>query len=405
MGVEIELETAAADVAHCPCPSCGQREKSTFYEMSHAPAHSCLLMADRTEAIEYPRGEIRLTFCPACGFIANALYDSRLQEYSPRYEETQHFSKRFDRFARDLSVRLIEKYDLHGKQVLEIGCGKGEFLAAFCELGQNRGIGIDPSCDLRRLPAEVSSRVTFIRDYYSEKYSHLTADLICCRHTLEHIQPVRDFLETIRRSIADRLDTLVFFEVPDVTRILREAAFWDVYYEHCSYFSLGTLARLFRLCRFDILEIRRDFDDQYLWVMARPCRGTSSAHLEIEDDLAELARDVNEFRSTHSQRIRQWRERFCEISGSGRRLTVWGAGSKCVSFLTTLGITTEIQYVVDINPHKQGKYLPGTGHQVVKPEFLKEYRPEIVVLMNPIYCGEVRQHLDAMGVAADLIPV
>ena len=67
-----------------------------------------------------------------------------------------------------------------------------------------------------------------------------------CRHTLEHIAPTGRFLRTIRNVIGDRSDTVVLFELPDAVRILREGAFWDINYEHCSYFSPGSLSRLFR---------------------------------------------------------------------------------------------------------------------------------------------------------------
>ncbi len=91
-----------------------------------------------------------------------------------------------------------------------------------------------------------------------------------CRHTLEHIRPVAEFLATIRRAVGDRRDVVILFEVPDVIRVLEEAAFWDVYYEHCSYFSAGSLARLFRSQGFEVLDARLEYDDQYVIVEARP---------------------------------------------------------------------------------------------------------------------------------------
>ncbi|MEE8451726.1 MAG: methyltransferase domain-containing protein [Thermoguttaceae bacterium] len=400
-----EVEVRPEETVNHACPSCGHGTLLPFYEIDAVPAHSCLLMPGRAEAVEYPRGDLRLGFCPRCGMITNVCFDAGLHEYSPRYEETQHFSARFCRFAQALAGRLVDDYDLRDKDILEIGCGKGEFLATLCEMGENRGIGIDPAAIPERVAPDASSRVRFIQDLYSPKYSHLSADLICCRHTLEHIRPVRDFVQTIRQSIDDRPDTLVFFEVPDVTRVLRERAFWDIYYEHCSYFSLGSLVQLFRSCRFEVLETRRDFDDQYIWIMARPCRREPLPCPEADDGLEELSRDVHRFKDACSTRIQQWRQRILALAADGRRPIAWGGGSKCVSFLTTLDVGDAIEYVVDINPYKQGEYVPGTGQKVVAPEFLKEYRPEAVVVMNPIYCNEIRRCLETLGVEADLIPV
>lgn len=241
-----------------------------FYEQKGVPAHSCLLMDSPAEARSYPRGDLKLGFCPACGFISNLAFDVRLNEYSQRYEETQHFSPRFNRFAEDLARRLVERYDLGRREILEIGCGKGEFLELLCKFGAKGGIGIDPGYHENRLQSEAAKRIRFIRDLYSERYSHLAADFVLCRHTLEHIHETKRFMEMIRRSIGNRHDSIVFFELPDVYRVLRECAFWDLYYEHCTYFSLGSLARLFRLTGFDVTELWAEYDDQYLLIAAHP---------------------------------------------------------------------------------------------------------------------------------------
>ena len=88
-----------------------------------------------------------------------------------------------------------------------------------------------------------------------------------------------------------------------------------------------------------------------------------------------------------------------------QRVVLWGSLSKGTAFLTTLKIGEEIEYVVDINPFRQNKYMPGTGQKIVGPEFLAEYRPSHIVVMNPIYCKEIQRDLDKMGVKAELLPV
>jgi SAM-dependent methyltransferase len=391
--------------ARIACHSCGAQEMTIFYEVEHIPAHSCLLMPTREAAISYPKRDLRLGFCHVCGFIQNTVFDPSVHEYSPRYEETQAFSPRFNQFAKDLCQRLIERYDLHGKDVLEIGCGKGEFLVLLCEMGENRGIGLDPGYIRERTASEAASRIQFIQDFYSEQYTHLQADFVCCRHTLEHIQPTREFVRMVRRAIGDRPETIVFFEVPDVSRILKEQVFVDIYYEHCSYFSLGSLARLFRSCGFEVLDLAKDFDDQYLLIEARPSKGGVEDVFECENDLDELAQDVKLFEASYRQQLRTWQRTLQQISECGQRAVLWGAGSKAVSFCTTLGVNGELDYLVDVNPHKHGKFLPGTGHKVVSPQFLKGYRPDVVIAMNPIYCDEIRSDLAQMGVNAEVLAV
>ena len=387
------------------CFNCGGDNLSLFYDVQNIPVHSCLLMTDKDEALKYPKGDLRLGYCQNCGFIENVLFDPDKHEYSSRYEETQGFSPRFQEFAKSLASRLIEQYNLRDKHILEIGCGKGEFLVLLCEMGGNKGTGIDPGYIPERTQSDAASRITFIRDFYSEKYSHLTADFVLCRHTLEHIQPTQDFLRMVRRSIGDRHETIVSFELPDVSRVLKEQAFWDIYYEHCSYFTLGSLERLFRSCGFEVLNSEKDFDDQYLLIEARPIPETNGVVSQDTNDLQELTQDVMAFKDTLPKKMEDWKETLRQLRSQGKRAVLWGSGSKAVAYLTTMGIGEEIEYVVDINPYKHGKFLAGTGHEIVPPTFLQKYRPDVVIAMNAIYCDEIQKDLNKMGISAELTAV
>jgi len=387
------------------CPNCGSARMSVFYELESVPVHSVLLLPTWEEALNYPKGDITLGFCRSCGFIANVAFDPSLHEYSSRYEATQAFSPTFSAFAHRLARRLIDQYDLHGKDIIEIGCGQGEFLTLLCELGGNRGVGFDPAYVRERSESAAQDRITFIRDFYSERYADYQGDFVCCKMTLEHIQHTADFVSMVRRSLGDQSHTIVFFQVPDVRRILQEVAFWDIYYEHCSYFSLGSLAHLFRRCGFEVMNLAREYDGQYLMIEVRAGDGKGGAVLEQEDDLEELAREVAYFSEHYPHKLDAWRRDLQRMRETGQRAVIWGAGSKGVAFLTTLHIEDEIKYAVDINPYKRGTYMAGAGQEIVGPEFLREYRPDVVIVMNPIYCNEIQQDLDRMGVTAELMPV
>ena len=127
------------------CHSCGVHGVSIFCEFRSVPVHSVLLMPTREIAVNFPKGDVELGFCQNCGFVFNTAFDPGMHEYSSKYEETQGFSPTFNAFHRRLATRLIERYDLHHKNIIEIGCGKGEFLTLLCEMGENRGVGFDPS--------------------------------------------------------------------------------------------------------------------------------------------------------------------------------------------------------------------------------------------------------------------
>jgi SAM-dependent methyltransferase len=363
------------------------------------------MMETREEALAFPRADIVLGFCEKCGFITNVAFDATIEAYAANYEDQQSFSPTFNKFALDLAHRLIERYDLHGKDIVEIGCSKGDFLLLLCELGDNRGVGIDPTAVPGRVQSEAADRVIFIQDFYSEHHANYHGDLVCCRHTLEHISQTAEFLNTVRRSLGDRLDTAVFFEVPDVTRVLRDLAFWDIYYEHCSYFSAGSLARLFRSCDFEVTDLAWAYGDQYLLIDALPVTAPSDKEQAIEESPEQMQQYVQHFSRHVGDKLRKWRRLLQQAHSEGKRSAVWGSGSKCAAFLTTLDAADYIDCIVDINPHRHGKFIPGVGKEIMPPEFLKEYRPNQVIVMNSIYKNEIQNLLTDMGVATKILPV
>lgn len=387
-----------------PCPNCGHGELSVFYEVDQVPVHSCLMMPNAEEAKAFPCGDVSLAVCPNCGFITNTKFDAKWSAYAPNYEDQQSFSPTFNRFARDLAQRLIDKYDLHDKDIVEIGCSKGDFLLLLCELGNNRGVGIDPSVVPHRVESEAADRVTFIQDYYSEDHAKYVGDFICCRHTLEHIQPTQEFLTTVRKSIGDRLDVNIFFEIPETIRVLKDQAFEDIYYEHCSYFTPGSLARLFRSCGFEVTDVYLGYGDQYLLIEAKPLpANTASTTIHAAEETPEQALAyVRQFTEQIRNKLAYWEQHLNEMQAAGKKVVVWGSGSKCVAFLTTLNTIDKIQHVVDINPHRHGRFIPGVGKQIQSPEFLKDYQPDEIIVMNEIYCPEIQKMLDEMKVQTHL---
>ena len=386
------------------CPCCSALALSVFYEVPQVPVHSVLRIPSREEALRFPTGRLQLAFCSNCGFITNAAIDPSMMNYSAEYEETQGFSATFNAFHKRLAEDLIRRHDLHGKTVVEIGCGKGEFLTMICELGGNKGIGFDPAYVPERNQSASKEDVTFIEDFYSEKYSRYHGDLVGCKMTLEHIHQPAELIETVRRSIGERHETVVFFQVPDTRRVLRDLAFWDIYYEHCSYFSPASLARLFESQGFDVMDVWTDYDDQYLMIEAKPAQAFTRTS-ERDKDVARLAREVEEFAEQIQQRLGAWRALLTSMKKAGRRVVLWGGGSKAVAFLTTLGVTDEVAFAVDINPYKHGTFLAMTGHEVVGPATLVDDQPDVVIIMNPIYREEIRNDLAAMDLAPALFDI
>ncbi len=383
------------------CPSCGSDRLELFHELDGVPAHSCLLLDDQAEAVGYPTGSLALAVCTTCGFITNTRFDVSMNEYSDTYEETQGFSPTFNRFAEELAQDWVDRFDIRNKRVLEIGCGKGEFLALVCRLGENQGFGVDPAVAPGRLTDEDRARCTFIPELYTPAHGTFDADVVLCRHTLEHIAPVGEFVRLIHDQFADRPATPILFELPDVGRVLDEIAYWDLYYEHCSYFTPGSLARLFRQEGFEVSGLWTAFDDQYILLEATVGAGpVADAPLAIEESPEQVVARARSFADRYALHLKDGRSWLAGERDAGRRVVIWGAGSKGVAFLTTLDADGVIDRAVDINPYKQDKFLAGTGVPVVSPESLRQDPPDTVILMNAAYVEEVRAHLARLGLSA-----
>jgi hypothetical protein len=387
------------------CPNCLTGEMKIFYEVPDVPVHSVLLMPTREVAVSFPKRDIALGFCRHCGFIGNTVFDPAVHSYSGQYEETQGFSPTFQAFHKRLAQSLIDEYDLRQKTIVEIGCGKGEFLTLLCEIGENRGIGFDPAFVAERNPAGAELDVEFIADFYSEKYTNVSADFFCCKMTLEHIPNTAEFVGMVRRAIGDRPESLVFFQIPDMHRVLRDLAFWDIYYEHCSYFTAPSLIWLFEHAGFAVEKVWTDYDDQYLMITARPVAKKPEMSRFDPAAVAGVEEDIAYFLTHQSALIERWKGNITNFRAQNKRAVVWGSGSKGVAFLTALKLNGSIEYVVDINPFRQGKFMAGTGQEIVGPKFLEQYQPDVAIAMNPIYQNEIRADLRGRGLQTDVLTV
>lgn len=385
------------------CPACDHQDFQLFYEISNIPVHSCLMLDSREEALNFPRNDLKLCFCNDCGFIFNMCFDPVWSAYAPNYEDQQSFSPTFNSFAGKLARDLVERYDLNEKKIIEIGCSKGDFLALLCEAGNNHGIGIDPSAVPGRVHSPAMKNIQFINEYYSEKHLSLPADFICSRHTLEHIQPVKKFLSLIKQATETTSSKPVMIEIPDVKRVLQSAAFEDIYYEHCSYFTPGTYARLLRSTGFNVTDLRLEYQDQYLIAECGPKSSSVTLKFPDEESLEETKDLVKHFKREFDKKLKFWSGFFQSAKQESKKIAIWGSGSKCVSFYSTLGLTDEISMVVDINPNRQGKYIPGIAVRISAPEDLSRLSPDFVIVMNNVYEAEIRRDLGNLEVSTKTI--
>mgnify|MGYP000616252379 CR=1 FL=1 len=401
------------------CAGCGSAEVSRFFRAENVPVFCNVLWPTREEALAAPRAEIDLACCGGCGLIWNTAYDPSLVEYRARYENSLHFSPRFQQYARGLARRLIDGYHLEGARVVEIGCGQGDFLRMLAQEGC-RCVGFDPSyAPKAEGRGENAPGMRIVRDYYGPQHAGEAADLVCSRHVLEHIARPLEFLAMVRRSLEPGEDSrgepggeasiagggvpVFFVEVPNAMATLVDLAVWDVIYEHCCYFTAVSLRELLERAGFEVLRVSEEFDGQFLAAEARPRRGGSVCGPDPAA-VEEVMRLCGKFEMSYQEKVSNWRAQLREMSSRDRCAAAWGAGSKGVTFLNVLAPDSSVvETVVDLNPRKQGLFVPGVALQVMAPEELQSTRPDVVVVMNRVYAEEVRAMLSGLGVAAELV--
>lgn len=380
-------------------PLLDEQASTAIYSAEKTPLLSCELMADHAAATSLQRGRVSLHQQPSTGLISNILYDESTQLFSSNYVGSQHASERFNRYCENLARQLSSRHQLSGKTVLEVGCGDGSFLDILCKTAKCEGIGIDPACtpmDRTHKDSRVSllplKLEAFALRLESEPDLASKIHLIICRHTLEHIGDCAVFLRQIRKLMDRNRGTALYLDVPDARRIFQEGAFWDIYYEHCHYFTPQSLASVFALADLHITDMACHFDSQYISVTAH-CEDSGFAALpdQLPDDLS----------AGIMAQIESWQRWFA--AGKGHKTVLWGGGSKAVSFISTLQLNEEISAIVDIHPLKQKCFLPGSGHRIVAPEDLLTLQPDFVIVMNPAYKMEVRAKLMELGLNPALI--
>jgi hypothetical protein len=113
---------------------------------------------------------------------------------------------------------------------------------------------------------------------------------------------------------------------------------------------------------------------------------------------------IQAFSDRYYKKVSEWQRKVEEFEDRKQKIVVWGAGSKGITFLNILGLKEQVKYIVDINPHKQEMYAPGTGQLIISPDKLNDIRPDFVISMNPLYLDEIRRMIIARGLHCKVIP-
>lgn len=377
------------------CSVCHSDNITVLTDILDIPVFCNVLLKSRTEALKAPKGNIKLCSCNNCSHVFNASFKPEIMDYDQDYENSLHFSSVFNKYAENLADYIISKYNIRNKDIIDIGCGKGDFLNIICNRGNNKGTGFDKSY----VPKHNDKNITFIQDFYSDKYLSYNAELILCRQVLEHIPKPGEFLNSFDKAIKSKDSSIVFFEVPNAMYTIESLGIWDLIYEHCSYFTAHSLYSLFNSYGYAVLDLKEQFSGQYLSIELSPDK-SKSGNISVPVPDKSL---FNKFKKEYESKIEYWQKVIASQKYEGKKIVVWSAGSKGVTFLNLVDPEGYINFVVDVSPQKQNLFVPGTGQQIISPDKLKEIKPDTVIIMNPVYELEIRNTLENIGVFCEIL--
>lgn len=340
-----------------------------LYRAEQLPVFQNRMFRTALEATACARGDVVLVQDVETGLVFNRAFCPELMQYDSDYQNEQAVSSVF-RTHLDEITEIIGRH-FRGRSLIEVGCGKGYFLEHLAAQGFEV-TGIDPAYE------GDSPRV--IKGCFSRE-AGVKAEGLILRHVLEHIQQPLEFLGELRD--ANGGGGSIYIEVPCLDWICRHRAWFDIFYEHVNYFRLDDFKRMFGR----IHEAGHVFGGQYLYVVA----DLGSLQTPVFDGLPfEFPADFTSSITGFASRVKAESSR----AGAKRSSVVWGGASKGVIFtLAMQRAGAHIDHVVDINPAKQGKYLPATGLRVSSPEEVLAVVPpgSDIFVMNSNYFSEVRQ--------------
>jgi SAM-dependent methyltransferase len=381
------------------CPLCGALDPQVFISRRAVPVHQNALLSSPDAARGVTRGDLTLVVCDRCGFVHNQAFDSGRLSYGAEYDNAQTHSPAFRDYVDGLAGNLVDGAGVRSCRIVEVGCGDGYFLRRLVDdpaMG-NTGVGFDPS--YRGPDEDAGGRLRFERRFYDTDCAHVLADVVVCRHVIEHVPDPVAMLNTVRRALANSRHAKVYFETPCFEWIMAENAIWDLFYEHCSYFTASSLKAAFEAAGFTVARVDHVFGGQYLWLEAT-----------LEDDAAapphnagSLPAAVAQFGDRETATLARLAGELGTMTGD-RGIAIWGAGAKGVTLANLLDPQGDtFDCVIDINPNKQGGFIAGSGHRIVGLGEALARGVQVAVLTNPNYRPEIEAMVGSSGAALDLV--
>lgn len=379
------------------CPICNSSNKIIIIERNVTP-YCNRLYERKEEAVNVPHIPMKLCLCTNCGMVYNSMFDDRINLYSEGYNNSQFSSEIFEKYIDDcIDTICLEVGEKDNATFLEIGCGlNGSFLKKLAGRyhGACLGIGYDPAyCGEETVSVRNNGKCRFIRQYFTGSIeNNQDIDLIISRHCIEHMSNPWIMLDALKTRCGG-----AYIETPDVRWSLKNIKWFDFGYEHCSLFSPVVFKWIANQKGFHIKEIKHTFHNQYMQVIFDK-ENTKNVQMQmLKDEIRKNVALVNVYKVKEKEILNEFRSMIKKYKRLGK-IAIWGGGGKGNVFLNLVDAAGMlIDAVIDINPEKQGKYIAGTGHEIIVPGKISTYDIKTILIMNENYKEEIENKLESMG--------
>ena len=373
------------------CRFCGAPLEHTFVDLGMSPLCESYLSQEQLNKME--------SFYPLHVFVCGRCYLVQLQEYvsgEEIFSEYAYFSSYSTSWldhCRRYCEHVVSRFGLGPRsQVIEVASNDGYALQYFVERGIP-SLGIEPAANVARVAIEkgIPTRIEFFgrasaRRLVAEGYR---ADLLFGKNVLAQVHDLNDFVGGLKILLAP--GGVITIEFPHLERLVEENQFDTIYHEHFSYFSFLVVQTIFAahgLTLFDVEELPTHGGS--LRIYARHAEDRSKPVSENVRALAERERAAGvlslDYYRSFAERVKETKRALLDfliqVRRQGKTVVGYGAPGKGNTLLNYCGIRTDfLDYTVDRNPYKQGKYLPGTHIPIYAPEKIDETRPDYVLIL------------------------
>jgi hypothetical protein len=389
------------------CRGCGELLLLTFLDLGSSPIANDLITPENLNSpeIHYP---LHVMTCTACALVQIPEVALRESLFRSDYVYFSSYSTSWLAHARDYVSLMTSRLNLGTEDlVVEVASNDGYLLQYFVEAGI-QVLGVEPASGVAEVA--IAKGIPTVIDFFGEEIASELAEktkprLMLGNNVLAHVPDIHDFIEAFALLIAD--DGLITFEFPHLLNLIRNNQFDTIYHEHYSYLSLTALKPIFNSHGLKIVDVEKLVTHggsiRIFVAKSESIWETQNVVAAIMDEESIFdPRDKAVWTSLHERTLRTKLDLVAELvkcRKEGIRVAAYGAAAKGNTLLNYSGINSDlIEYVVDLNPHKQGSFLPGSRIPIVSGQMLNENPPDILLVLPWNIIDEVRLQLNQLSV-------